>query len=386
MLHTGLFVQRDAISSSVRAKVTLLDKWSAAGSPISWNVRCLASDASDSRVSVETNIGRSYLDRSFLDAHVHIYEFGMYYSLFDSIFAVPGDASKLGVYHNITPIELVHEDVRERVGMSTVQRSNLTQCQEIACDSRFNLEELCELGFPSHQLSLLHLPPAMDLDREPPAVLETPRARLLFVGRLVTAKGLLVLIEAVNMLKHSDVGPFEMTFAGSLDFAEESVRAAIEGAQDLGILTCVFDAPDDALASLYRDADIFVMPSFHEGYCVPIVEALSAGCQIVSSDAGNLPNIVGDLGQIVPARDAGALYSALVPLIRSINAGECDRVHDRWGWVSRDAWTLRVDGHLALYSTESFEIGFAALLQRAVKRSSWSGLDHFKFGPTRSAQ
>jgi glycosyltransferase involved in cell wall biosynthesis len=368
LIHSGLFIQRDAISGSVRAKVECIDRWAAAGRDISWRVQCLASDSHDARVRVVTSISQSYLERSFLEADIHIFEFGIYYELFDALFVVPEHAVALAVYHNVTPLELVSDPfTRDRVAMSMVQLSNMSVCHEIACDSPFNRDELIGLGFPPDQLSVLPLPPAVDLRSRRNERIAHKIAHVLFVGRFVTAKGIVDLIDAARALRAEAV-PFVLTLAGSLDFADDEAQRAIGEAQSEGLLATDLDSSKSRLAELYLDADVFVMPSYHEGYCLPIVEALSAGCQIVASTAGNLPNIVGDLGQLVPPGNAEALRAALAPVLARLATGDATHVRDRDGWADRDAWLHRVDAHVACHSAEAFEEGFAALVDRAEAR------------------
>lgn len=51
---------------------------------------------------------------------------------------------------------------------------------------------------------------------------------------------------------------------------------------------------DEELAALYKNARLFVMPSFEEGFGMPLLEAMAGGCPVVSSNAGSLPEVGGD--------------------------------------------------------------------------------------------
>jgi glycosyltransferase involved in cell wall biosynthesis len=81
--------------------------------------------------------------------------------------------------------------------------------------------------------------------------------------------------------------------------------------QNLGYL----DAKD--LATLFRHAHAFVMPSLYEGFGLPLVEAISCGCPVITSNCGSLPEIAGAGAQCFDAFDVHAMAKALVALLRS---------------------------------------------------------------------
>ena len=70
------------------------------------------------------------------------------------------------------------------------------------------------------------------------------------------------------------------------------------------------DAKD--LATLFRHAHAFVMPSLYEGFGLPLVEAMSCGCPVITSDRGSLPEIAGAGAQCFDAFDVKAMAKALV--------------------------------------------------------------------------
>jgi glycosyltransferase involved in cell wall biosynthesis len=75
------------------------------------------------------------------------------------------------------------------------------------------------------------------------------------------------------------------------------------------------DAKD--LAALFRHAHAFVMPSLYEGFGLPLVEAISCGCPVITSDRGSLPEIAGAGAQCFGPFDMHAMAKALVALLRS---------------------------------------------------------------------
>lgn len=69
--------------------------------------------------------------------------------------------------------------------------------------------------------------------------------------------------------------------------------------------------PDAILAALLRGCAAAVVPSLHEGFGLPALEAVACGAPLVAARAGNLPALVGDAGLLVEPGDAGALRDGL---------------------------------------------------------------------------
>jgi glycosyltransferase involved in cell wall biosynthesis len=73
--------------------------------------------------------------------------------------------------------------------------------------------------------------------------------------------------------------------------------------------------PDDALAALLRGAAAAVVPSLHEGFGLPALEAMACGTPVVCTRAGNLPALVGDAGVLVEPGSAEALRSGVASVL-----------------------------------------------------------------------
>jgi glycosyltransferase involved in cell wall biosynthesis len=104
---------------------------------------------------------------------------------------------------------------------------------------------------------------------------------------------------------------------------------------------------DEALAGLYANARTVVLPSHHEGFGLPALEALAHGAPLLASDATALPEVVGDAATLLPPDDAAAwaaaLQKSIAPSNRSPEAAARRRAHAaRWPWAAAAQQLLTV--------------------------------------------
>jgi glycosyltransferase involved in cell wall biosynthesis len=68
----------------------------------------------------------------------------------------------------------------------------------------------------------------------------------------------------------------------------------------------------DELVALYRRASALVFPSLYEGFGLPPVEAMACGCPVATSNAGSLPEVVGDAAVLVDPRDPESIAAGVL--------------------------------------------------------------------------
>ncbi len=86
--------------------------------------------------------------------------------------------------------------------------------------------------------------------------------------------------------------------------------------QKLNVIRADYVEAED-LAALFRHAHAFVMPSLYEGFGLPLVEAMSCGCAVITSNRGSLPEVAGDGAKCFDPLDIPAMANALVEVLRS---------------------------------------------------------------------
>lgn len=138
--------------------------------------------------------------------------------------------------------------------------------------------------------------------------------RLVYVGRLAREKGLLEAVSAVALLRAQGRRlSFDIAGGGAM---EEELRTAISrsGLEDVvRLLGPVFGEQKQAL---WRDADVFVFPTYAEGLPYALLEAMAAGTPAVACPVGAIPDVMQDgvHGALVPVCDTQALAAAIAAL------------------------------------------------------------------------
>jgi glycosyltransferase involved in cell wall biosynthesis len=135
---------------------------------------------------------------------------------------------------------------------------------------------------------------------------------LLYVGGLSPHKNLLRLVEAFAQGAPDDV---VLVIAGDVHDVFHThvpeIRAAIARHRLEHRVILTGFVPDDELVFLYSRAHALVLPSLLEGFGLPAVEAMACGIPVIASNAGSLPEVVGDAGVFFNTTDVGSMSSAL---------------------------------------------------------------------------
>ncbi|MFO7870584.1 MAG: glycosyltransferase family 1 protein [Kiritimatiellia bacterium] len=134
---------------------------------------------------------------------------------------------------------------------------------------------------------------------------------ILFVGRLEPKKNIIGLLRAAYLLKKEGKLTFSVVIAGIQGWGcGEIFRAARQLALGEDVIFTGF-VPDNDLACLYNMAKMLVMPSFHEGFGLPIAEAMACGLPVVCTDRGAAPETAGGAAVTVPPDRPGELAEAI---------------------------------------------------------------------------
>lgn len=136
---------------------------------------------------------------------------------------------------------------------------------------------------------------------------------VLFVSTLEPRKNIPGLVRAFDSI--ADKVPHNLVLAGQLGWNTGPIMDAIKNARHADRIRHLGFVADYDLAALYAVADVFVFPSFYEGFGLPVLEAMRAGCPVITANNSALPEVGGDAAVYVDAHDWEALAATMTRVL-----------------------------------------------------------------------
>ncbi len=141
-----------------------------------------------------------------------------------------------------------------------------------------------------------------------------PHNFILFVGSIEPRKNLKNLLLSYRILREKTGRDFKLVLAGFKGWENKAIMDLLDSVRNEVLY--IGYIPDEELGKLYNLADLFVFPSFYEGFGLPPLEAMACGCPVVTSRAASLPEVCGDAAYYVDPYDtesiADGMYNVLI--------------------------------------------------------------------------
>jgi glycosyltransferase involved in cell wall biosynthesis len=303
----------DAITNQALAWRRILDGWGRAGEV-----------AADSR---DPAVGPAVRDAAGLESRLQpddvlVLHYSAHAPALEAALALP--QRKLLVYHNITPARYLWEHEPYVALACAVGRDRLGafagRVDAALAPTEFSAGELRDAGFAdvgvSPALYLLDRERLGERDRQ---AAETTGAgpTVLFVGRLSHNKRQDRLVKAFALYQRHREPAARLVLAGSPGsgtYGAYLARLAREaGARDVVLAGAL---PQPRLNALYASAAAFACLSEHEGFCIPILEALHFGLPVVAARAAAVPEVAGDAAVLLDAPDLATVAEAIDLCVR----------------------------------------------------------------------
>jgi len=287
---------------------------------------------------------RPFQDQGARHGHVTIFHFALPSPMTEAFASLRG--IRVLQYHNITPAAFFAPYDAQMFRLAALGRQELGSLAgrvDLALgDSEFNRQELEELGFTRTGV----MPIAVNMERLTAAprrpalekILGDGLINFLFVGRIVPNKRIEDHIRLAEMYKRYIDSYYRFIFVGRYDGLPRynaMIRALVVQYRMLPERFIFTGAvPDEDLAAYYRWADAYISLSEHEGFCVPLVEAMATDVPVLAYAAGAVPETLGGAGVLFSPKDfefAAEMLGTLVydrPVRDRIVSGQRRRLRD----------------------------------------------------------
>lgn len=191
--------------------------------------------------------------------------------------------------------------------------------------STFTKQELLKTirGLDETKIHVMHLAAhPRFLNQQPTAGLvklcrkyELPDQFVLFIGTLEPRKNIEGMLSAYHRLPQGLKGQFPFVLVGKVGWLAEdfdTLRTRLAPGDPIRHITYI---GDQELPGFYQLASVFLYPSFYEGFGLPPLEAMASGCPVLVSNAGSLPEVVGEAGLTVDPNSPPEMSHALETIL-----------------------------------------------------------------------
>ena len=287
---------------------------------------------------------RPFTDAAARQGQVTVFHYALPSPMTDAFAGLTG--VRILQYHNVTPAHYFAAFDPALFRLAVLGRrelASLANAVDLALgDSEYNRRELERLGFARTAVfpiavdtaRIARAPRRPALDR----ILDDGLVNFLFVGRIAPNKKIEDHIKLAELYKRYVDAYYRFIFVGRFDVVPRyySMIRALMAEYRLLPDRFVFTGPvpDEELAVWYRHAAVYVSLSEHEGFCVPLVEAMAADVPVLAYAAAAVPDTLGGAGVAFAPKDleyAAELLGALAfddDLRARVIAGQRQRLLD----------------------------------------------------------
>jgi glycosyltransferase involved in cell wall biosynthesis len=212
---------------------------------------------------------------------------------------------KVILYHNITPAHYfrgIQEEVALNLARGRQQAERLAGTAEIhLADSAYNADEFQQMGCPKVDVLPLILnfnKLREGFDRRQHAEFADGRKNVLFVGRVAPNKQIEDVLYAFHYYQKNVEPESRLILAGSYSGMESYYAYLLTVQRELKLRQVFFTGsiPQTWLNACYKAADLFVCMSEHEGFCIPVIEAMAMGVPVLAYAAAAVPETMDGAG------------------------------------------------------------------------------------------
>ncbi len=142
---------------------------------------------------------------------------------------------------------------------------------------------------------------------------------ILFVGTFEPRKNIKTLVLAFDYLKKKFDLPHRLVLIGKKGWGYESILKCIENSAYKKDIYHLNYLADELVAQFYQHAEVFVYPSFYEGFGLPVLEAMNLGTPVITSNVSSLPEVVDSAAITINPQDFIELAEAIFKVLSNDN-------------------------------------------------------------------
>lgn len=233
------------------------------------------------------------------------------------------------IYHNVTPSRYFAgmPQTQAFTERGRAQLGRLARAFDFAlADSTFNAGDLAAAGFaPVRVLPIPWETSGLDAVTADPRTLAErtgPEVRLLVAGRVAPHKGVHHALRAMPEILRR-VGPARLSIVGRMSGYEPYVRELRRETRRRGLgeaVELLGEVTPARMRALFETSDALLVLSEHEGFCMPIAEAIGLGVPVVAAPAGAVEETMGDAGVLLRDRTPEAVAAGVATATRDRDA------------------------------------------------------------------
>lgn len=140
---------------------------------------------------------------------------------------------------------------------------------------------------------------------------------LLLVSTLEPRKNIINIIKAFNYLKQEKKIEHNLVLIGKKGWNYQPILAEINNSPFQNNIYHLGYLSDEEVALFYAKADVFIYPSYYEGFGLPVLEAMSLGTPVVTSNISSLPEVAGDAAILINPNNFPEIADAILQIINN---------------------------------------------------------------------
>ncbi len=252
------------------------------------------------------------------------------------------------LYHNITPPNLVSKKVKAFCEAGLKQVPELCKIYDfIAGDSRYNLDCLADLGI-NREGDVLPIPVEFHYEKIEKKEKSDKPIDFLFVGRVIPNKKFEDVINAFAYFHKNYNSNSRLTLVGKIDVDSDYTTMIKKKITESGCSSAIKmtgKVSDEKLHSIYQNSDVFLCMSEHEGFCIPLLEAMYNGLVVFAFDSTAVGETMGKAGVLFKDKDPEVVASLINDVLNDKDKKEriLNEETNRVKEFSYDSVTKRLD-------------------------------------------